>query len=93
MDVNVEKMPRTHRGLGALFHREVVEKGLMDAKWNRELTRLQSDREDADYRQFGDSEFEPSIDEMHMSVLQFVEIVRENFVSNVLPFESRFDQD
>lgn len=93
IDVNVEKMPRTHRGLGALFHREVVEKGLMDLKWNRELSRLQSDREDADYRQLGDSELEPNIGEMHKSVLQFVEIVREGFVPSVEPFESRFDRD
>ena len=93
IDVNVEKMPRTHRGLGALFHRKVVEKGLMDPKWNRELSRLQSDREDGDYRQIGDSELESSIGEMHMSVLQFVELVRKSFVPNVAPFESRLDPE
>lgn len=93
LDLTSESMPRTHGGLRAMFHQEVVETGLMDPNWNRELTRLQRHREKADYGHFSESEIGLNIAERHRSVVQFVEIVRELFVPNVSPFESNLDRD
>ncbi len=47
--LDTEPMPRTHSGLRAVFYREVVEKGLMDQDWSRELANLERHRIQADY--------------------------------------------
>ena len=93
LDMDAESMPRTHGGLRALFHQEVVQTGLMDQTWNRELTKLQRHREQADYGHFGESDIGLNIQERHRSVVEFVEIVRELFVPESAPFESKLDRE
>ncbi len=93
LDMDTDNMPRTHRGLRALFHQEVVQKGLMDSNWSRELANLEQRRTQADYGHFSESEIGANIQERHRAVVQFVEIVRQLFVPNVTPFESRIDRE
>lgn len=93
LDTDIETMPRTHRGLRTLFYREVVEKGIMDQDWSRELANLERQRTQADYGHVTEGDIDPKVHDRHRAVVQFVEIVRELFVPTVSKFESRLDRD
>lgn len=93
LNMDTDTTPRTHRGLRAMFHQEVVLAGLMAPEWSGELANLEQHRTQADYGHFSAGEIGMNIQEKHRAVVQFLEIVRELFVPNVTPFESTIDPE
>lgn len=79
-------MPRTHKGAIALLNKEVLQPGLLDAKWGATMSRLQQEREHSDYHQFGQEAQPANILEIHASVLEFVNVVRATFVPSMPQF-------
>lgn len=90
---DTDTTPRTHRGLRAMFHENVVLAGLMDPEWSGELANLEERRTQADYGYYRKREIGANIHEQHRTVVRFLEIVRELFVPDVAPFESRLDRN